>query len=268
MNILDIIKKTPLIKHLFIQISIFIFLLILLYFWLKFYTFHNESIEIPNLVGLSLEEAQNIAESHHLKIVLSDSVHFMDKPKGSIISQTPVAKSKVKPERTIYVIINGYENEKIPMPDLTGITVRQATADAELYGLRIGKLTYVPDISTTVLQQLYKGKNIAPNTLIPKGSVIDLVVGKGESNEKTNIICVVGKQLEEARAMLSSVSLNIGTIITDGTIKSLNDTTKAYIWKQVPTCSSNQPLPLGSTVDVWLTLDKDLISTDNNEIDF
>lgn len=268
MSFFNLFKSKAIWKHVAIQVGIIIALLITLYFWLSSYTYHDEIIEVPDLSGMSFEEAQHIAESHDLKVVFSDSVHFANKPKGTVVSQTPNAKEKIKPERTIYLIVNGVENEKVSMPDLRGISLRQATADAELLGLKIGRLIYVPDISTTVLQQLYKGKEMAPQTLINKGTMIDLVVGKGESNEKTVVVCLVGKTLEEARAVLSGASLNIGTVSADKTITSSKDSLKAYIWKQTPGCNNQSPIGLGSYIDVWITLDKDLLPENTNEINF
>ncbi len=267
MSILSVFKSKRIWKHIAIQLGIVTFGLVFLYFWLNYYTYHGESIEVPDFTGLTMEQAQQTADAYDFKLVLLDSVHFIDKPKGTIVSQTPEPKQKVKPERTIYIILNGYDNEKIPMPDLRGISIRQAYADAELVGIKIGKLTYVPDISTTVIDQLYKGKSIVPQTRIPKGSVIDLVVGKGESNEKTNVVCVIGKTLDEARSLLSAASLNLGTVIADKTITNPKDSAHAFVWKQSPTCTYQTTIALGSYVDLWITLDKDLIP-ETNSIDF
>ena len=211
-----------------------------------------------------------MAETKDFKVEVSDSVHFQDKEKGTVVSQVPTADSKVKTGRTIYLIINGQEAEKVPMPELTGISVRQATSDAEIFGLKIGKLRYVPDISTTVLEQSFKGKPIKTNTLIIKGSTIDLVVGKGESNENTFIPNVLGLTNDEAEQKLSSLSLNIGVAVYDGTVKTTRDSTKARIWKQHPKSGNDSNIKLGSYIDIWLTLDNDLIpeiSTENSPPD-
>lgn len=266
MSLMSFFKSKVIWKHISIQAGIVVLMLIILYFWLSSYTYHGESIEVPDFSGLTIEQAKQTAEAYDLKIFLSDSVHLMDKPKGTIVSQVPSPKHKVKPHRTIYIILNGYENEKIPMPDLRGISIRQAYADADMFGIKIGKISYVPDISTTVLEQLYKGKPISPQVMIPKGSIIDLVIGKGESNEKTNVVCLIGKTIAEARELLTSSSLNLGSIVADKTLTSPADSSKAFIWKQSPSCNFTTPISLGSYVDVWITLDKDLLP-DNNIIE-
>lgn len=266
MSFLSVLKSKIIWKHISIQIAIIIVILTLLYFWLNAYTYHGKSIVTPDFTNMTFEKAQYTAKLNNLKIVLSDSVHFINKPKGVVVAQFPEQKSKIKPNRTIYLIVNGKENEKVPMPDLRGISIRQAKANAELFGLKIGQISYVPDISTTVLKQLYNGKEIIPQTLIPKGAIIDLVIGKGESNEKSYVVCLIGKTLEEAKLLLSSASLNLGLILADTTIKLPKDSTKAFIWKQTPNCNYQLPIPLGSYIDIWITLNKDLLPENTNEI--
>jgi len=245
--------------HLGLAIGISGLLLLLSFFSINLYTHHGEAISVPDFSCLTFEQAQRMAENKDLRVEISDSVHFQDKEKGTVVSQEPVANSKVKTGRTIYLIINGMESEKVSMPDLTGISVRQATSDAEIFGLKIGKLRYVPDISTTVLEQYFKGKAITPNTMVLKNSIIDLVVGKGESNESTFIPDVLGLTTNEAEQKISLLSLNIGVTVYDKTVKTNSDSAKARIWKQHPKAGNESEIKLGSYIDIWLTLDNDLI---------
>ncbi len=265
MSLITFIKSRTFFVHLGLAILTVCVVLLTSFFSINLYTHHGEAISVPDFSGLTFEQAQRMAENKDFKVEISDSVHFQDKEKGTVISQVPESNSKVKSGRTIYLVVNGMEPEKLFMPDLTGISVRQATADAELFGLKIGKLSYVPDISTTVLQQRYKGKTIAPNTPVIKGSTIDLVVGKGESNEKTFVPNVIGLTYSEAEQKLSSLSLNLGVAMYDKTVITSGDTLKARIWKQFPGSGSNSEIKLGSYIDIWFTLDNDLIPETSNE---
>ena len=265
MNLITFIKSRKFFIHLGLALLTVAIVLLLSFFSINLYTHHGEAISVPDFSGLTFDQAQRMAENKDLKVEISDSVHFQEKEKGTIVSQVPEPNAKVKSARTIYLIVNGIEPEKLQMPDLTGISVRQATADAELFGLKIGKLTYIPDISTTVLEQKFKGKRIMPNTLIIKGSTIDLVVGKGESNEKTFVPNVIGLTYSEAEQKLSSLSLNIGVSVYDKTIISSADTSKARIWKQFPSFGRETEIKLGSYIDIWLTIDNDLIPESSNE---
>ncbi len=71
------------------------------------------------------------------------------------------------------------------MPDLVDLPLNQAMAMIHNSGLQMGELSYKPDISVNmVLNQRLNGKDIAAGDSIHKESVIDLVLGKGLSNQR------------------------------------------------------------------------------------
>ena len=265
MSLFKFLKSRKFFIHFGLAIATSGLILMLSFYSINLYTHHGEAVSVPDFSALTFDQAQRMAEDKDFKVEISDSVHFQDKEKGTIVSQVPVPNSKVKTGRTIYLIINGMEPETVQMPDLTGISVRQATADAELFGLKIGKLSYVPDISTTVIKQKYKGKEIVPNTPIIKGALIDLIVGKGESNDKTYVPGILGLTIDQAEQKLSSMSLNLGVAVFDKTVKTSNDSLKARVWKQFPKSGKDSEIKLGSYIDIWLTLDNDLIPESSNE---
>lgn len=226
----------------------------LVYFYLSSYTFHNISIEVPDLRNLKLKDAIKVARDRGFKVVVADSMFLVDKPKGAVISQLPEPKQKVKPERTIFLVINGLSTPKVAVPELEGLTLRQAISECELVGLKIGKVNFVPDISNTIVRQYYNGSEIKSGTLIPKGSFIDVDVGQG-STGFTNIICVIGYTIEKAKELLAINGLNLGAVIADNTIKTKKDSLKALIWKQSPLCNYSDQIPTGTFIDVWITTD-------------
>ena len=186
MSIIKFIKSRVFLKNMIIMVIAFFVLSWLATLLLGFYAHHNESIEVPDLRGLTLKEANVRAEEGNLLTEVVDSFFLSERRKGRIIEQNPKPKSKVKRDRTIFLTINSLFPDRIKMPDLTGVTLRQATAIIETYGLKTGKLSYVPDISNTVLVQKYKGKIITPGQSIEKGSKIDLFIGKGQLTKKKN----------------------------------------------------------------------------------
>lgn len=240
--------------------------------WLKIYTHHGEAIVVPDFTGYTVDEAFKMAEDKDLLPQILDSAYFAGKEPGTIVDQYPSPNHKVKRDRLIFLTVNSDQPENIGVPDLLGISVRQATADAELLGFRIGKLSYVPDISTTVIYMTIKGKKIKPGHLLPKGSLIDLTVGRGTSQEKATIPAITGLSYADAEEKLISHYLNPGTISYDKTIKSGKDSSQAKVWKQYPRPGTDTEVSMGSYIDMWLTLDKDLIpepekDTKNEELD-
>ena len=74
----------------------------------------------------------------------------------------------------------------VAMPNLINLPKRQAILLVESSGLEIGQLKYQPDLSIdVVIDQHYNGKKIQEGDSLQKGSVVDLVLGKGLSNQRT-----------------------------------------------------------------------------------
>lgn len=230
---------------------------------LDFYTRHGEALSVPDLSGLSVEEATKVLEETQLLAMVTDSLYLDEVPKGSIVDQYPKPENKVKVNRTILLTINAYGDEKIKMPDLKGLSLRIATGTAESFGLRIGELTFVPDIATnSVIEQKHNNKVIKKGTLINKGAVIDLEVGQGLSDEQTIVPNLGAFTYEEAKEQLSLLSLNLGGVVYDTlTVKTEEDSLNAQVFKQKPSFDNDKPIEvkLGSPIDIWLTTNQELI---------
>lgn len=150
--------------------------------WLKYYTNHNDFVTVPNLVGQSLEEAQNALTHNALRLQVQDSSNFNPKyPSGAVIEQEPLANSKVKSDRKIYVIINPSDYQKIKIPNVIRKTFRQAKPTLETVGFQVGKISYVNDLGKDeVIKLRFRGKPVNPGDKLRKTSTIDLVLGDGK----------------------------------------------------------------------------------------
>lgn len=223
---------------------------------LKIYTRHNEALSVPDFQGLTLEEARDLAERKQMRVVVFDSVFLTDFERGSVVDQHPKAGLKVKRNRKIFLTINAMNPERIPMPDLISLTFRQAKAKLESFNLKLGEVTYEPDIGVNlVLQQRINGREINPGDSVSKGSYIDLVLGKGLSDEQTSVPLLIGLNLEQAKIKASDRFLRIGGILPDNTVKTEGDKSLALIYQQRPMPGHDITLPLGSSIDVWITID-------------
>jgi beta-lactam-binding protein with PASTA domain len=211
-------------------------------------TKHGDDITVPDLTGLKMEELGSYLGDRHLEYLIIDSVYNSKSKKGTVIGQDPYPNSKVKSGRKIYVTVIAKLPEHTTMPDLKDLSLRQSMAVLETFGLRVGKLQYLPDIAkNAVLKQYYKGKPIEPGTTLEKGSVIDLTLGRGEKSEKTNMPFLLGLSRNDAVKMINEYSLNVGVeTFEDGA-----DTSNARVYKQSPSYSKKSSISLGSSVDLW-----------------
>lgn len=260
MKILKFLISKVFLINLAIAIVLSVILLWGTFFVLDSYTQHGEAISVPDFKGLTIQEVEELAQSKLLRYEVTDSVYLLDVARGTVVEQSPIPDFKVKENRTIFLTMNAVLPERVQMPKLEGITLRQATSILETYGLKIGKLTYVPDIAkNVVLKQEYKGSKINVGELIKKGEEIDLVLGRGISDEKTVVPNVLGKSYPEIENILTEYSLNLGAVTPDETIKTKDDTLSSRVWKQSPHANKENEINLGSYIDIWITLDSSIV---------
>ncbi len=183
-KIVNFLKK-PLIKHLLLGFVFFILLMIVISFVLRFYTRHGEAHELADFSGMTIEQISNSDEASMFEIIVIDSIFMPNKPKGSVHTQDPPAGSLVKSGRKIYLTTVAFGMPKVIIPDLSDLSLRQATNTLQNIGLEVGNVIYKPSqFHNVVYEQLYKGRLILPGTEIDQGSKITLVVGRDASKEQ------------------------------------------------------------------------------------
>lgn len=225
--------------------------------FLKFLTRHNQEIIVPDLTGLTVQEAKKAAKSAHLQIEVSDSLFLPKLPKGTIFRQSPHSGNLVKKNRRILVTINSVEAKQIVMPSVIGFSLRQAKAELSIRNLQVGKLIYVRDMATNnVLSQSINGRYVSPGSMVDSESEIDLEVGISSDMETTFIPNVIGLNISTAKDLLIDNSLNIGKIYYDATIKNSSDSLAGFVFRQEPNASEFSTYPLGTKINLFLSTDK------------
>ncbi len=147
--------------------------------WLNSYTQHGESVEVPDFKGKTMAELNGFIEGKDVRYLIIDSIYAPKEKPGVVIRQDPETKTQVKRNRIIYLYVNGLMPPQLAMPKLIDRSERQAILMLESYGFKIGRITQVAgDCNGCVLGQFVKGKAIEAGTLIKKGTVIDLTIGK------------------------------------------------------------------------------------------
>jgi len=258
-DFLNIIKKVLnhyIVKNVLILMLVGFFILYGTLWILRHYTHHGESIPVPDVRGLPLAEAARILQSHDMRWQMSDSVHVSTVQPGAVVNQNPEPNSRVKRNRNVFLIINALTPEMVVMPNVVGVSTRQARATLEQHGLIIGRFTTIPYMyEDFVIRQLYRGQEISRGTEIVRGSEIELVIGR-ISAERVLVPNVIGNTFIEARDNLTKYFLNFGVIDYDDTVVTSADSVRAFIYRQRPAANPNAMLQLGSSVDVWLTVDE------------
>ena len=124
-------------------------------------------------------------------------------------------------------------------------------SDAELVAreLKKGKIIFEPSPFLNLVKELrYNGKPIAVGTRVPKGSIIDLVIGDGNGSADFTIGNLVGDAYEQALYKISGWNLHLGDVQIPEDV----DTTGiiSFVYKQLPLPGDS--VRVGDPVTLWL----------------
>ncbi|TAE35904.1 MAG: PASTA domain-containing protein [Sphingobacteriales bacterium] len=238
-------------KQLLIALVSILTLIIVIVISLRFYTRHGEGKAVPNLKGLAIANAIAILDAEGFSYQL-DSVFILDKKPGTVVEQDPDPSTQVKINRIIYLTIVSSLTPDVAFPDIADKTFREASAILENYGLKLGDTVYKNDIARdAVLAYSYAGAAVKIGQKIPKGSVINLILGDGMGAEDVEIPNLMGLTLSEAMFSIKGASLNLGMVTYEGEVK---DTASAVIVAQKPNASdSTSKTPMGSKINLILS---------------
>ena len=180
--------------------------------------------------------------------------------KGAVRDQNPAPGAKVKEGRRISLTINAMNAKKVTMPNLVGLSMRQALAELQTRGLVLGKFIYVQDMATNnVLRQLKGNREIPAGQTVETDTAIDLVLGLNPDTEaSTYVPYVVGKRYVTAVDLVHKQSLNVKTQRFDDSVKNYDDSHNAVVYRQAPE-ASDLPVSLGNDVSLYLTVDPERI---------
>ncbi len=238
-------------NNLFLAFAFVIAFILIGFFSLRFYTRHGEGLPVPQLKGLSVENAINILDSQGFQYHI-DSVYLADKPPGLVVEQDPDPNTNVKTSRTIYLTIITRSAPNVGFPDILNKTFLEAQALLANYGLKVGDTTYSSDIERDrVLSASFNGQTVSTGKDIQKGSKISLVLGDGLGASDVDLPDLTGLSLSDAVFALKGASLNLGVTAYQGTV---TDSVNAVIVQQTPAVTDSlNKVPIGTHIDIILS---------------
>ena len=239
-------KRHPWALHLLLALGASLAVLALVFMFVRIYARQGQEYELPDVVGQEMSAL--LADNPiGLDVVVMDSIYRQDEPGGVILTQDPKAGTMVKQGRKLYVTVTAFRPEDAAMPELSGLSVRQAINELASIGLTPGKLTFVESpYGNSVIEQTCKGKIVYAGQQIERGAVVDLTVGRGESPSVV-VPFAIGKTAERARRDIMTASLNVGKEHFQG----VKNRRTAVVYKQEPDYTGVSRYPYGTSVELW-----------------
>lgn len=246
-------KKHPWVQHVILMIGISIVLIVIISLLIKLYARQGKEFVMPQYAvtdstqGKTLEEAM-AANDLDLEFVVLDSIYTRGVKAGIILTQDPKGGTMVKRGRKVYISIAAANAADIIMPELTGLSVRQAVSEIYNSGLQVGSLTFVDDpFKNNVKEQRANGRAIYAGQKVAPGTVIDLVVGNGDGSGGVPVPFLIGKTSAQAHRDIHSLSMNVGREHWNG----VKDKATAVVYRQEPDYTGVNKHPFGTAIELW-----------------
>ncbi len=186
-----------------------------------------EEVNIPNVVGMSKEEAQRQVEEQKLKFSIEKEEYNKDVPEGFIISQkveedmigdfttTPSTDRKIKEGSTIKVIVSKGQ-EKTTVPKVVGMEEEEAVKALEEAKL---KVEIIEETSKKVEEGYVISQETEANTEAFAGGTVKIHVSTGTGIKQVTVVSVIGQDEATAKKTLTDLGLKVNVSYEEDTSK-------------------------------------------------
>lgn len=188
-----------------------IIVLMVLFNWvlMPWYVKHNTLVKVPSVVGLSFDDAKKKLEEAGLEGLQGDIRYDPSKPIGTVLDQNPLVDQMVKGSRRIYLVVSGGE-QLYDVPNLVGRTEREAKFILGQRNLELQEVENKPSAqypAGIVVSQVEQ-----TGSKVKKGTKIGVVVSAGMETGDLKVPDLVGKNVEEAKKLLTQYKLLLGKV--------------------------------------------------------
>jgi beta-lactam-binding protein with PASTA domain len=223
------------------------------WFWLQWYTDHGEYVSVPDLKGLSSEQAIQALQERNLDYLVIDSIYDRKAAPGSVFDQSPAFESQVKDGRQVFLTIYRFS------PPMEKLGIKQGdystVAMIKLRNKSIDFDTLYEDNNTlanSIIRVTQRGKSLKPTDEVARGSKVLLVIGRA-AIDKIIVPDFTGMTCLQAKTILDTLHLECNCRFEPGIASPTSqDSSSYFICRQDPTHDPDRGTSAGRIVDLWL----------------
>lgn len=167
-------------------------------------------VDVPNVVGQTVEEATSLAQKEKLALKVSDYEITDEVEAGTIIRQTPLKEQVVEPGTEIQVVVaKADEVVEVTVTDMIGIDGAEAQRILDKQGL-------ISKIDRAYSDTLELGKVIdqepSAGTVLEAGEAVKLIISKGPKEVMAKVPNLYNLTEDAAKLSLSNANLKLGKV--------------------------------------------------------
>ncbi|RKZ10108.1 hypothetical protein DRQ32_07525, partial [bacterium] len=174
--------------------------------WFMPWLIHQQAeVLVPELVGLDTEQAEADLARIGLRLLTAEEVFDQSVPAGTVLEQDPVALRPVRRGRPVRVVLSaGAPLTRVP--DVSGLSLRQAELALGRVGLRLGRVarSYDPDGALGIVAQ-----RPHPGAESPRGAGVNLLVREGLERSYHRMPDLTGRPINRVRQDLTRAGFDI-----------------------------------------------------------
>lgn len=206
----------------------------------------GEQKEVPDLSGMTSEQAEKTAEDAGFKIREGKAVYNSDVAKDRVAEQDPEAGTKAKKGSTITVNMSKGSKEGT-VPNIVGKNYHGIEKSLKKNGYKLG---VVKEVTSTEKEGTILTQDPPAGAEASKGTKINITVSDGKGKEQGTVPSLTGKTLEQAKSAIVAAGFKVGNISYNNSDIYGN----GYVMYQQ--YGANTQLDRGSTIDIEVSKGK------------
>lgn len=162
----------------------------------------NES-RVPDVVGMPADASDELLSARKLRMIVQDRKPHDRIEAGSVISQAPLAQSRVQLGAEVAVVLSTGPARK-QVPPVVGLTLEDAKHALEQAGLTVGPISEAGEGEPGMVSAAVP----TPGTEVEPASAVALSVAQ----PKVDVPKLIGMHVSKARAAIEKAKLKVGAI--------------------------------------------------------
>ncbi len=171
--------------------------------FLDIYTKHDKAFRLPDIKGMTQEEAEMCLRADKLLMEVTDSLYVEGKAPGVIIETTPKAGALIKSNRVIYVTVNTMSAKMIRIPQYQELSERSVEMMLKGAGFVDIIKEYVPGEHNLLVLRIKdaSGRYLMPGDRVPYNERLTVEVSSSDAYQAAMLDSLVMEGINSSEDM-------------------------------------------------------------------